>query len=183
MSGALQSRAKIIMDKVSTQQASSGHHPLTAAAGQPLSSSANLVNKTTDVLETAVRLGVKIIAASRMLEFLEQNVFLPGTQQRDHSPSVMKSVKAIPILGTFIKLESADQRSRPITKVFRTWPELVLEPGHGCPFRLSSVSTEVSDRMISEQKRKQQQQQRKDQAPAGCCSRWDPYCGRSCRNR
>lgn len=140
----------MIMDKASKQQ--------TQTQAETMLSAGMLTKSTTDVLETAVRLGVKIIAASKMIEFLDQNVHMPGSQKTDQSPSVMKSVKAIPMVGTFIKVEANDRKSRPIAKVFKTWPDLVLEPGTGCPFRLTSVSPEISDRMVQEQKKKQQLQ-------------------------
>lgn len=154
---ATMSRAKLIMDKASTQQLQQGNS-VSASLAQPSLTSmpGNSLKSTTDVLETAVRLGVKIIAADRMMSFLDDNVKLPGRQKRDPSPSAMKSVKAIPMLGPFVKVESMDQRTRPIARAFRTWPDLVLEPGTGCPFRPTAVSPEIAERMKQEQKRKLQ---------------------------
>lgn len=137
---AAMSRAKLIMDK---------------ASAQPTDAS----KSTTDVLETAVRLGVKIIAASKMFNFLKQQVSIPGVEKpADTTASVMKSLKAVPMVGAYIKVEAIDQRTKPIYKVFRAWPDLVLEPGTGCPFRPSHLSVAISDRMMQDQKAKTQQQ-------------------------
>lgn len=136
------------MDKASKQQ----------ALAESTTAGAVVTKSTTDVLETAVRLGVKIIAASKMCGFLNAHVFEPAGRKQEQSPSVMKSVKAIPITGMCIKLEAADQSTRPVYKTFETWPDLVLEPGTGCPFKLTSVSAEVSERMAQQQRKRQQQQ-------------------------
>lgn len=147
----------MIMDKASKQQ-------LQASQGQQSQAEsaiggAVMTKSTTDVLETAVRLGVKIIAAKKMYEFLYQRNLMPGSHALEQSPSVMKSVKAIPMIGKYIKVEAADQRTRAKYQVFEhTWPDMVLEPGTGCPFKLTTVSPEVSERMELERKKRQQQQ-------------------------
>ena len=129
------SRAKMILDKVSLPA--------------PI-----LASTTNDVLDTAVKRGLKLISSKKMIEFLDQTVHFPGVQNpslllvagslsSSSDESKIKSVRAIPLTAPFIKVESMDQKYRPTQKVFTTWPELTLDPGVGCPFRLTTISLEV----------------------------------------
>ena len=117
-----------------------------------------VLSQTTDVLDLAVRRGIKLMSCSRMMDFLLENVAMPGIQDPrlllvagslsgEKTESKMKSVKAVPFSGPYIKMESVDQKYRPTFKVFRCWPELVMEPGTGCPFRVTNLTLEVQEKI------------------------------------
>jgi hypothetical protein len=113
-----------------------------------------LASTTNDVLDIAVKKGIKLIPSRKMLDFLNDNVDMPGIQNPSlltmagnisgtKHESKVKSVKAIPFTQSYIKVESIDQKHRPSYKVFPTWPELVLDSGTGCPFRVTNIPLEV----------------------------------------
>lgn len=120
---------------------------------------------TTDVLDIAVKRGIKIISCRRMLDFLNQNVNMPGVQDSclltiagsisggdSKGESKMKSIKAVPITGSFIKMETVEQKYRPSFKVFQCWPDLNVDAGGtGCPFRLTNIPLHVQEKMKEHQ--------------------------------
>lgn len=114
---------------------------------------------TTDVLEIAMRRNVKIISASRMLEFLIGRVSIPGVSAPGSGENLMrgislgetdsfassreknKSLRAVKFKAPFIKIEAYEQTSRPFWKLFQTWPDILFDSNNsGCPFKNTSQS-------------------------------------------
>lgn len=108
-------------------------------------------------------MGIKIVPASKMVNFLESRVNA-RLEQLDRSrsgasaltttglqlingdetsPSLkMKSVRVVPFCGPFIKVESMESNSRPFYKVFAQWPDFNLDhKSSGCPFRTTTASS------------------------------------------
>lgn len=138
---------------------------------------------TTDVLELAIRRNppIKLVQAKKMIDFLREQGVLPGHlgnkrgtdgEAETSPPSKMKSIKAIPLSGPFIKLEDRldqNQKYRPCCKVFQSWPELLLDSppaGMGCPFRQTNVSPAAAARVeevkAASRNRQEQHQQRQN---------------------
>ncbi|KAI1288151.1 Protein DBF4 -like protein A [Halotydeus destructor] len=122
------SRGKLLVAKAGANANSLNHNQATNSNNvQSTPYKAN----TSDVLEVAVKKGIKLLAAKTMLSFLvrtqEQSV-------ENEDPSQMKSIRAINLSAPFVKVEATDQRTAPFVKGLARWPEINLEAQSGSPF-------------------------------------------------
>lgn len=102
------------------------------ASKTPQSSS----NKTKDVLETAVKLNMKILTHRSILDFCKKYIKMPMDDQvsceqsneHDNSTNSNNSkVKVKQLKGPFLKLEDKEEKFAPVYKEFEIWPSVCID--------------------------------------------------------
>lgn len=91
---------------------------------------------TCDVLDVAVRRGIKLISANRMVKFLIDNVedTRRGTVTENDSPSKMRSIKVVMLDTPYIKVDVNDHKHRPFYRKLQKWPDINFDSTSGSPF-------------------------------------------------
>jgi hypothetical protein len=97
-------------------------------------------SKSTDVLETGLKLRMKILTYKSILDFCKQYMKIPNEEQQSDEASSIKinqstGVKFKTLRTPFLKFEDNEEKYQPSVKEFEAWPDLDLNSASGtCPF-------------------------------------------------
>ena len=87
--------------------------------------------KTKDVLETALRLNMKILTHRSILDFCKKYIKLPlddvTAAEQSNEQDAGAAAKVRQLKAPFLKFEDKEERFAPVYKEFDTWPTVCME--------------------------------------------------------
>ena len=104
--------------------------------------------KTKDVLDTALRLNMKILTHRSILDFCKKYIKVPldvtaaeQANEQDGAASVAAKVKVRQLKAPFLKFEDKEEKFAPVYKEFDIWPTVCMDASSSSLTATTNVQT------------------------------------------